>query len=75
MRKRCVIIGGGGVGPGRGGRLEKPFSERSLYCRGGSRNSLKGGVLGQNSSKGGGVRVQVRGNFHNLTSKKKKKKL
>ena len=28
-------------------------------CRGGSRNSLKGG----------GVRVQVRGNFHILTSK------
>ena len=30
-----------------------------------------GGVLGQNSSKGG-FRVQVRGNFHILTSKKKK---
>ena len=32
-------------------------------------------MLGQNSSKGGGggvVRVQVRGNFHILTSKKKK---
>ena len=29
-------------------------------------------VLGQNSSKGG-FRVQVRGNFHILTSKKKKK--
>ena len=46
-----------------------------IYNRGGSRNSLKGGgeVLGQNSSKGGGgVRVQVRGNFHILTSKKKK---
>ena len=44
-----------------------------LYYRGGSRNSLRGGggVLGQNSSKGGGgVRVQVRGNFHILTSKK-----
>ena len=42
--------------------------------QGGSRNSLRGGgVLGQNSSKGGGgVRVQVRGNFHILTSKKKK---
>ena len=50
----CVCVcGGGGV-------------------RGGSRNSLKGGgggVLGQNSSKGG-FRVQVRGNFHILTSKK-----
>ena len=42
-----------------------------LYnCRGGSRNSLRGGGgLGQNSSKGG-FRVQVRGNFHILTSKK-----
>ena len=31
-------------------------------------------VLGKNSSRGGGggVRVQVRGNFHILTSKKKK---
>ena len=43
-----------------------------VTSRGGSRNSLKGGVLGQNSSKGGGVRVQVRGNFHILTSKKNK---
>ena len=43
--------------------------------RGGSRNSLRGGgVLGQNSSKGGRVRVQVRGNFHILTSKKKRRK-
>ena len=44
-----------------------------MLARGGSRNSLRGGgggVLGQNSSKGGGVRVQVRGNFHILTSKK-----
>ena len=40
--------------------------------RGGSRNSLKGGgVLGQNSSKGG-FKVQVRGNFHIPTSKNKK---
>ena len=38
--------------------------------RGGSRNSLRGGGLGQNSSKRG-FRVQVRGNFHILTSKKK----
>ena len=47
-------------------------SNRRCPSRGGSRNSLKGGgVLGQNSSKGGGgVRVQVRGNFHILTSKK-----
>ena len=30
-----------------------------------------GGVLGRNSSKGGGVRVQVHVNFHILTSKKK----
>ena len=44
-----------------------------VQSRGGSRNSLRGGgVLGQNSSKrGGGVRVQVHGNFHILTSKKK----
>ena len=45
--------------------------------RGGSRNSLTGGgggVLGQNSSKGG-FRVQVRGNFHILTSTNKKKPL
>ena len=48
----------------------------SILPRGGSRNSLRGGggVLGQNSSKGG-FRVQVRGNFHILTSKKKKKNL
>ena len=45
-----------------------------VIFRGGSRNSLRGGgVLGHNSSKGGGgVRVQVCGNFHILTSKKKK---
>ena len=45
-----------------------------LLCRGGSRNSLKGGggVLGQNSLKGG-FKVQVRGNFHILTCKKKEK--
>ena len=48
--------------------------------RGGSRNSLKlkggggGGVLGQNSSKWG-FRVQVRGNFHILTSNNKKQPL
>ena len=47
----------------------------SSSVRGGSRNSLRGGgILGQNSSKGG-FRVQVRGNFHILTSKKKKKPL
>ena len=45
-----------------------------MLHRGGSRNSLKGGgVLGQNSSKGG-FRVQVRGNFHILTSQKKEEK-
>ena len=37
----------------------------AILYRGGSRNSSKGG--------GGGFRVQVRGNFHILTSKKKKK--
>ena len=31
---------------------------------------LRAGVLGRNSSKGGGVRVQVHGNFHILTRKK-----
>ena len=43
-----------------------------VWPRGGSRNFLRGGggVLGQNSSKGG-FRVQVRGNFHILISKKK----
>ena len=48
------------------------MSTSSHNVRGGSRNSLRGGggVLGQNSSKGG-FRAQVRGNFHILTSKKK----
>ena len=47
-----------------------------LYlCRGGSRNSLRGGGSGPEFFEGGGVRVQVRGNFHILTSKKKQKKL
>ena len=38
-------------------------------CRGGSTNSSGkgGGVLGRNSSRGRGVRVQVRGTFHILT--------
>ena len=44
-------------------------------ARGGSRNSLKGG--GGSGPEffdgGGGVRVQVRGNFHILTSKKTQK--
>ena len=55
---------------------DNPPSDKVAWgCRGGSRNSLTGGgVLGQNSSKGGGVRVQVRGNFHILTSKKTLKK-
>ena len=41
--------------------------------RGGSRNSLKGGSGPEFFEGGGGVRVQVRGNFHILTSQKKKK--
>ena len=47
-----------------------------MIWSGGSRNSLKGGggfwarILRRGG--GGGVRVQVRGNFHILTSKKKK---
>ena len=40
--------------------------------RGGSRNSLKGGGSGPEFFEGG-VRVQVRGNSHILTSKKKEK--
>ena len=41
----------------------------------GSRNSLRGGGFWARILRrgGGGVRVQVRGNFHILTSKKKKK--
>ena len=41
--------------------------------RGGSRNSLRGGSGPEFFEGGGGVRVQVRGNFHILTSKKKQK--
>ena len=45
-----------------------------LYlCRGGSRNSLRGGGFWARILRGGGVRVQVRGNFHILTSKKTQK--
>ena len=57
-----------------GGRIDVPFDfYGSLIVRGGSRNSLKGG--GGSGPEffeggGGGVRVQVRGNFHILTSKK-----
>ena len=61
------------LGPGRHVTVRLRTTDPAVY-RGGSRNSLKGGggVLGQNSSKGGGgFRVQVRGNFHILTSKKK----
>ena len=49
------------------------------YCtcdripRGGSRNSLREGFWARILRRGGGVRVQVRGNFHILTSQKKKK--
>ena len=43
----------------------------SNKSRGGSRNSSRGGVLGRNSSRGGGGRVQVRRNVYILTSKKK----
>ena len=52
----------------------KMSMQKYVHGRGGSRNSLRGGggVLGQNSSKGG-FRVQVRRIFHILTSKKKKK--
>ena len=49
---------------------------KMIFYRGGSTNSLAGvgvGVPGRNSSGGGGGggRLQVRGNFHMLTSKKK----
>ena len=55
-------------------------SEASLVCtsvcRGGSRNSLRGGGSGSEFFEGGGgFRVQVRGNFHILTSKKKQQPL
>ena len=43
-----------------------------IYIRGGSRNSSRGGGSGPEFFEGGGgVRVQVHGNFHILTSKKK----
>ena len=47
-----------------------------ILCRGGSRNSLKGGggFWARILRRGGGVRVQVRGNFHILTSKKNNNK-
>ena len=44
----------------------------TIQFRGGSRNSLKGGFWARILRRGGGVKVQVRGNFHILTSKKKK---
>ena len=44
-----------------------------MVYRGGSRNSLKGGFWARILRRGGGVRVQVCGNFHILTSKKKRK--
>ena len=44
-----------------------------LLSRGGSRNSLRGGSGPEFFGGGGGFRVQVRGNFHILTSKQKKK--
>ena len=47
-----------------------------VLFRGGSRNSLRGGGGGSGSEffeGGGGVKVQVRGNFHILTSKKRRK--
>ena len=50
---------------------------RDNHCRGGSRNSLRGGgVLGQNSSKGGGGGLGSRsvGIFIYWQAKKKKKK-
>ena len=45
------------------------------HSRGGSRNSLRGGGgSGPEFFEGGGARVQVRGNFHILTSKKQTNK-
>ena len=57
------------------GRLT-PALTNTWGCRGGSRNSLRGGGGSgpEFFERGGGVRVQVRGNFHILTSKKEKKK-
>ena len=50
----------------------------TAHHRGGSRNSLKGGGGGSGpeffEGGGGGIRVQVRGNFHILTSQKQTKK-
>ena len=43
-----------------------------ITSRGGSGNSLRGGGSGPEFFEGG-FRVQVRGNFHILTSKKQKK--
>ena len=53
-------------------------AKRYINVRGGSRNSLRGGGGGSGpeffeGGGGGGVRVQVRGNFHILTSKTKQK--
>ena len=48
----------------------------TINPRGGSRNSLRGGGSGPEFFEGGvGFRVQVRGNFHILTSQKNKKTL
>ena len=48
------------------------FLKGGGHYRGGSRNSLRGGGFWARILRrgGGGVRVQVRGNFHILTSKK-----
>ena len=48
------------------------MSTSSHNVRGGSRNSLRGGGGGSGPEFfEGGVRAQIRGNFHILTSKKK----
>ena len=49
-----------------------PSNNIPMGFRGGSRNSLKGGGFWARILRRGGARVQVRGNFHILTSKKNK---
>ena len=53
----------------------RPYTPAYIGPRGGSRNSLRrgGGGSGPEFFEGGGVRVQIRGNFHILTSKTKQK--
>ena len=70
----CVIISGIAENASMMIRDERwSIADDLVLSRGGSRNSSRGGVLGRNFSRGGGlVRVQVRRNFHILTSKKLK---